>query len=71
MHLDEPVDISIFHPIQYKSEYVIIDCHSQQRQHILVVKGPPHYSLPAEPLHNHSQLTGMDFWQALGSDSPL
>jgi hypothetical protein len=51
MRLDELVDVPIYHPLRYHYELVITHCHSQQWQHIRMVKGFPHHNLFAEPLH--------------------
>ena len=50
MHLDELINVPIDHPFRHHCELVIAHRHSQQWQHVLMVKGFPRHNLPAEPL---------------------
>ena len=57
MGLDKLADISIVHPLRCHRELVRAHRHSQERQHILMVKGLPCHNLFTERLRG-SQSVG-------------
>ena len=51
-HLCKFFDVTIHHPLQYHHEPILSHRHAQQWQNIRMMKVPPCYNLPAEPLPN-------------------
>jgi len=69
--LDEINNIPIDHPFRNHRKESFPHRHSQQREHVWMVKALPRYNFLAERLRdcrNH-QLFDTHFWQPLGGDS--
>ena len=52
---DEPVDVPIDHPLQHHCKLVLTHHHSQQWQHILMMKSFPGDKLLTQALHGRHQ----------------